>query len=144
MASHLRETTTFGLPAPPALAGAARGFGIWGLGSEVGSGVWGVFGENGFCTIGPQNRDLGALLPGKDSYGRPASFFVFMANVGNMIKKRKIKIKYFFCEKIYPTLTHSLYSLYLPYSFHAFYESTRSHMGPWAFGSSNYYSKDRE
>ena len=29
---------------------------------------------NGFFTIGPQNRDLGALLPGNDSYGRPASF----------------------------------------------------------------------
>ena len=34
----------------------------------------GVFLENGFFTIGPQNRDLDALLPGKDSYGRPASF----------------------------------------------------------------------
>ena len=34
----------------------------------------GVFLENGFFTIGPQNRDLGALLPGKDSYGHPASF----------------------------------------------------------------------
>ena len=34
----------------------------------------GVLGGNGFFTIGPQNRDLGALLPGKDSYGRPASF----------------------------------------------------------------------
>ena len=34
----------------------------------------GVFLENGFFTIGPQNRDLGALLPGNDSYGRPASF----------------------------------------------------------------------
>ena len=33
-----------------------------------------VFVENGFFTIGPQNRDLGALLSGKDSYGRPASF----------------------------------------------------------------------
>ena len=30
--------------------------------------------ENGFFTIGPQNRDLGALLPGNDSYGCPASF----------------------------------------------------------------------
>ena len=34
----------------------------------------GCFLENGFFTIGPQNRDLGALLPGNDSYGRPASF----------------------------------------------------------------------
>ena len=34
----------------------------------------GCFLENGFFTIGPQNRDLGALLPGKDSYGRPTSF----------------------------------------------------------------------
>ena len=37
----------------------------------------GVFWGNGFFTIGPQNRDLGALLPGNDSYGRPA-FVVFM------------------------------------------------------------------
>ena len=29
---------------------------------------------NGFFTIGTQNRDLGALLPGNDSYGRPAPF----------------------------------------------------------------------
>ena len=45
VASRLHETTTFGLPAPPALAGAARGFGIWGLGSGVwglASGVWGL------------------------------------------------------------------------------------------------------
>ncbi len=35
-----------------------------------------VFGENGFFTIWPQNRDLAALLPGKDSYGRPTSFLV--------------------------------------------------------------------
>ena len=34
----------------------------------------GVLGGNGFFTIGPQNRDRGALLPGNDSYGRPASF----------------------------------------------------------------------
>ena len=45
VASRVHETTTLGLPAPPALAGAARGFGIWGLGSGVwglGSGVWGL------------------------------------------------------------------------------------------------------
>ncbi len=29
---------------------------------------------NSFFTIGPQTRDLSALLPGNDSYGRPASF----------------------------------------------------------------------
>jgi len=29
---------------------------------------------SGFFIIGPQNRDLGALLPGSDSCGRPASF----------------------------------------------------------------------
>ena len=34
----------------------------------------GCFLVNGFFTIGPQNRDLAALLPGNDSYGRPASF----------------------------------------------------------------------
>ena len=32
--------------------------------------------ENCFFTIGPHNRDLGALLPGNDSYGRPASFSI--------------------------------------------------------------------
>ena len=34
----------------------------------------GVFLENGFFTIGPQNRDLGALLPGKTRTGVPHLF----------------------------------------------------------------------
>ena len=74
-AANFRAVPDFGTRTHPAARPGIWG-GVWGLGSGVGSGVWGLgcFWENGFFTIGPQNGDLGALLPANDSYRRPASF----------------------------------------------------------------------
>ena len=61
---------------------------------------WVFLGGNGFFTIGPQNRDLGAPPPANESYGRPGFVFVFM-NMSDLVKKN-------YSHFLWKNLTHFL------------------------------------